>query len=444
MKITKNPNLSEIPATSPFGRIANGAWAVILVTGFSLMVFSCDKSEPIPEFTTSNSGPYVYNIEHLELIKESLDKDPVLKEEYDRLISGSLQLLTEDFEYVTDKPNLPPSRDKNDYMSLARYLWPDSNGDYTIVKDGITNPEIYDYDRPKLARFSQAVHSLSLAYFFSGDERFAEKASDLLEAWFFEPDTRMNPNMNHAQVAKNVNEGSAQGIIDGNDFIQVIDAASLLYDSPHWSPNEHRKLKEWFYRFSIWIIENYNSGAFCDDSFCNNISTWMDAQKTIYFLFSEQEDRLNSSVYIQPLSEKIEKQFTVDGVQSFERDRARSQHYVYFNLRGYANLMMMRNKNVGSSHNEQPFSGVEIAGLEAALNALNGYVNGADAPNMFRESESFDHCRYIEVFKPAAIALDNQEYSRTAKQLVEGGCRNPDITLTFPSLSLIQSAPISN
>jgi hypothetical protein len=411
---------------------------------FALIFTSCDNSENIPDFTSSNSGPYVYEISHLELIKESIEGDPVLQEEFNRLITGSEKLLTEEFEYVTDKPTLPPSRDRNDYMSLARYLWPDENGDYTITRDGITNPEIFQYDRPKLERFSQAVHSLSLAYYFTGDERFAEKADELLENWFFEPDTRMNPNLNHAQVAKNVNEGSAQGIIDGNDFIQVIDAVSLLYDSRHWTPDDHRKLKEWFYHFSIWIIKNYNSDAFCDDNFCNNVSTWMDAQKTIYFLFSEQEDRISSSAYIQPVSEKIEKQFTISGVQSFERDRARSQHYVYFNLRAYANLLMMRNSTKGFSHNQQPFSGDEIAGLEAALDALNAYVNGADAPEMFMESDSFDHCRYIEIFKPAAIALGNQNYSETAGMLIDGGCRNPDITLTFPSLNQIQSVQNPN
>jgi len=419
-------------------------WVLIFLTGFSMAVTSCDKGDDIPDFTTSNSGPYVYEIEHLELIKELIDSDPVLKEEYDQLISGSLELLTQEFEFVTDKPTLPPSRNPNDYMSLARYLWPDENGDYTINRDGITNPEIENYDRPRLARFSQAVHTLSLAYYFSGDEEFAEKASGLLEAWFFEPDTRMNPNMNHAQVAKNVNEGSAQGIIDGNDFIRVIDAASLLYDSPYWTPEEHRKLKEWFYLFSIWIINNYNADAFCSDSFCNNISTWLDTQKTIYFLFSEQEDRLNSSAYIQPVSEKIDKQFNSVGVQAFEKDRARSQHYVYFNLRGYANLLMMRNKVSAFSRNEPLFSGEGSNGLEAALNALNRYVNGEEAPEMFIESESFDKCRYIEIFKPAAIALKNQEYSQTAIKLIDGGCRNPDITLTFPSLSRIQAASILN
>lgn len=417
---------------------------VVLLMIFSFMIASCDKGDAVPEFTTSNSGPYVYDITHLELISESIDEDFFLKEEYEKLISGSRQLLTEDFEFVTEKPFLPPSRDMNDYMSIARYLWPDENGDYTIIKDGITNPEIYKYDRPKLARFSQAVHSLSLAYYFSGDERFAEKASELMNAWFFEPKTRMNPNMNHAQVALNVNEGSAQGIIDGNDFIQVIDAASLLYGSPHWTPNDHRKLKEWFYHFSIWIIKNYNSDAFCDDTFCNNISTWMDAQKTIYFLFSEQDDRLNSSTYLQPLSEKIQKQFTTAGIQSFEQSRARSQHYVYFNLRGYTNLMMMRNGSFGSIGNESFFSGKDITGLEAALNSLNGYVNGADVPPTFRESENFDHCRYIEIFRPAAILFDNPEFSQTASQLIESGCSNPDITLTIPSLSLIQSAPTLN
>jgi hypothetical protein len=36
----------------------------------------------------------------------------------------------------------------------------------------------------------------------------------------------------------------------------------------------------------------------------------IDAQKTIYFLFTEQEDRLNSTSSIQPIRDKISLQFS--------------------------------------------------------------------------------------------------------------------------------------
>ncbi len=234
-------------------------WSAILImviAGGGLFL-SCNDASEIPDFTESNTGPYILNVRHLEFIKEHRDSLPIVSKDYDQLITGVNELLDQEFTYVTEKKKLPPSGDKHDYMSLSRYAWPnDSTGVYDDTRDGQTNPEIYDYDRPKLAQFSSAVYALALAYFFSGEEKYAEKAAELIRGWFLDPDTHMNPNLNYAQVAFGVNDnqGLAQGIIDANDFIHVIEAISLLYDSHHWTRNDHVEMKEWFYKFTRWII----------------------------------------------------------------------------------------------------------------------------------------------------------------------------------------------
>lgn len=414
-------------------------WSAILImviAGGGLFL-SCNDASEIPDFTESNTGPYILNVRHLEFIKEHRDSLPIVSKDYDQLITGVNELLNKEFTYVTEKRKLPPSGDKHDYMSLSRYAWPnDSTGVYDDTRDGQTNPEIYDYDRPKLAQFSSAVYALSLAYFFSGEEKYAEKAAELIRGWFLDPDTHMNPNLNYAQVAFGVNDnqGLAQGIIDANDFIHVIEAISLLYDSHHWTRNDHVEMKEWFYKFTRWITQNYNADAFKS----TNISTWLDVQRAVYFLFTEQKEHLNSSSHIMPVKQKIHTQLTTEGALPNEKSRVRSQHYVYYNLRAYMNLALVRKNRTGQDRDWPDLASENHAGLKPALQSLISYLNGADISQFFNESETFDNCRYLDVFKPAAIAFESDEYDMISQQLLNSGCNDPNLTLVFPKLSDIK------
>ncbi len=413
-----------------------------ILLSVTLLLLTCTNSELeiIPEFTISNTGPYIMDNDLLNMVKENLDHPDFLVE-YERLLSGADKILNKnDFQFVTDKKHIPPSGDIHDYMSIARYLWPDpSTGAFTETRDGQTNPLIYEYDRPKLSSISSSIYTLSLAYYFSENEEYAKKASELITGWFLDRNTRMNPNLNYAQVALGVNNnsGSHQGIIDSNDFIKIIEGVSLIYDSNHWNSEDHKQLKKWFYLFSNWITSKYNPDYSCKEYACTNVSTWFDAQKTIYFLFTEQADRLNSSSSIQPIREKISNQFTEMGVQQAERTRALSQHYFYFNLRGYMKIALLRKNKTGYDRDWQTFQSANYGGIKPSLDALADYLNGEDVSLFFDVSDDFDDCRYLEIFKPAVVAFENELYNNAAHQLTSSGCSNPDILLPFPYLHWI-------
>ena len=55
---------------------------------------------------------------------------------------------------------------------------------------------------------------LSAAYFFSGKEKYGERAALLLRTWFLDPATWMHPNLNFSSLRMGHNNGSPSGVID--------------------------------------------------------------------------------------------------------------------------------------------------------------------------------------------------------------------------------------
>lgn len=423
----------------------NSLKVIAAVFACTFIFISCGKSLSsdnilqLKRLTNSNTGPYLLQTDHLDLIDSLRLDSSQLSFEFNRLITGADSLLNVSFSYVTEKPKLPPSGDPHDYMSIHRYAYPDSTGAYTDLIDGRTNPEFYEYDKPKLERISAAVYSLSLAYYFTKDEKYALKASTELKNWFLNPGTRMNPNMNFSSIQWGVHEKpGGSGIVGALDFIDMIESASLLYDSPHWTADQHFKLKEWFFEFYIWLHNNYPPQSYGG----SNVSTWLDAQRVIYLLFTEQENHLNSSTHIEPVSQRIGGQFESNGGLPREASRAIPQHYVYFNLKAYMYLSLLRKNHYLKTGDDRDWPVLKdcatadctYGGLKAALDNVASYIQGANKATLFNSDPGFNSCRYLEIFRPAATAFESAEYEQVVNYLVEQNhCRNSNILLAFPA-----------
>src|SRR5260370_31454659 len=103
-----------------------------------------------------------------------------------KLESDARKALQQEPTSVVSKGVAPPSGDKHDYMSQAPYLWPDPskpNGLPYIRRDGERNPEINKItDHHTLDQMEAASRTLSLAFYFTGNEGYAAKATQLLRA----------------------------------------------------------------------------------------------------------------------------------------------------------------------------------------------------------------------------------------------------------------------
>src|SRR6187200_553194 len=129
--------------------------------------------------------------------KKWQEKDGAILRLTDSLLKQANEYLKMNPVSVMDKQVTPVSGNKHDYMSQAPYFWYDStkpNGLPYMRKDGQHNPEIKKItDKTYLDDLSAAVRILSLAWYLTANDVYAEKASTLIRHWFFNEDTKMNP-----------------------------------------------------------------------------------------------------------------------------------------------------------------------------------------------------------------------------------------------------------
>lgn len=240
---------------------------------------------------------------------------------------------------VMDKTVTPTSGDKHDYMSMAPYFWPNpatSNGLPYIRRDGERNPEIYKIpDHGNILGMPEKVETLALAYYFTGEEKYAVKAAEFLRVWFLDPATRMNPHFQYAQAVRGVNDGRGIGLIESRGLTRVVDGVGLLAGAKSWPEADQRALEKWFTEFLRWMRESENGR---DESAAkNNHGTYYDMQVSSFALFLGDWE-FATNVLRTAKAKRIAAQIEPDGRQPLELARTKAWSYSTANLSGLMSL----------------------------------------------------------------------------------------------------------
>ena len=295
--------------------------------------------------TVSLQAQSIWDAAHLEKVKESLH-EPFYQAAYQELKSEADRLLDVAPVSVMMKERVPGSGDKHDYMSLARYYWPDPtkpDGLPYINRDGRSNPELEKFARNRLGETANRVTTLALAWYFSGDERYAQKATELIRVWFFNKDTRMNPNLEYAQVimGRNNNKGRSFGVIDTYSFIEMLDAVQLMEQSKSFTAKDVKQLKAWFGKLLDWILSSPQGQE--EAAAANNHSIARDAQAISFAMYAGNLKVARDIINALP-EKRLFKQIEPDGRMPQELRRTLAFHYSQYNLTHIIDIMMMAQK----------------------------------------------------------------------------------------------------
>jgi hypothetical protein len=267
-------------------------------------------------------------------LKAAIATDPAAKAAYEVLIARAEKAMARPLYTVVDKRTVPPSGDRHDYISLAPYWWPDPSkpgGVPYLRKDGEINPDrnTDKFDVTDLEGMSADVETLSLAYYFSDNPRYAGRAASLVRTWFLNPQTRMNPNMNYAQAVPGREEGRAEGVIDTSRLERVVDGIGLIGPSGKLTAGEQTDLEKWFSDYLDWMQTSKNGKA--ENAAKNNHGIWFDAQVSQFALFARRPDLTKAVAQAFP-KKRIAPQFTPEGKLPLELARTRSLHYSIYAL----------------------------------------------------------------------------------------------------------------
>lgn len=281
--------------------------------------------------------------------------------------------LTQPDPSVMDKGIMPPGGSRHDYLSLSAYWWPDpqqANGLPWIQRDGQVNPASKNNqsDGARFARFSADVQALTLAWYFSGDVRYASKAQSMLRHWFIDPATRMNPNLNYAQGVPGRSDGRHDGVLDGRYFAtRLVDALLLLRDAPGWTLQDQQAMQHWFCDYLHWL--QTSPLALKERGAPNNHGSWYSAQLAGIAWYLQRPAVMAEMATLA--QNKIDGQIHADGSQPFELARTRSFHYSVFNLQALtATAQLAQRSGAGDIWHYRNAQG---GSLLAALNYMAPY-----------------------------------------------------------------------
>ena len=291
------------------------------------------------------SAQSVLNRSHLDYVKSQLDR-PMYARAYSALIEEADSLLGVEPLSVMMKKKPSPAGDNHYYTSLARYFHPNPetrDGLPYVNRDGITNPEIALWDRNTLGETARRIGTLGLAWYFSGDERYAVKATELLRVWFLNKDTRMYPNFEYAQMVPGVNGGKGRsfGVLDGYSFVEMLDGVALLEGSKAWTVKDDKGLKKWMSSLLDWMLTSEQGVEEASQS--NNHSTAYDAQAIALAMFTGRNDIARKIIAEIP-EKRIFRQIDPDGQQPHEMWRTLSYGYSQYNLTHLIDIFLMADK----------------------------------------------------------------------------------------------------
>ena len=342
------------------------------------------------------------------------------------IVEGADAALEQPAANVVDEGARPPSGDPHDYYSYSPYWWPDPenpDGPY-IWRDGEVNPDRYTSDISRIEAMVERVTSLVPAWYFTGDERYAESAVEQLRAWFLDPATKMNPNMQFAQKRRGHNYNSPSGVLEAWRMRWVIDCAILLESFAGWTAEDRSALRSWFGQFATWMVE---SPTGIEESMQpNNHGTWYSAQLILYALYGQKAYLARKQLDGMPA--RIFAQVFIDGRQPQELIRTRSLHYSIYNARA---LITVARLGRHLDYDLFTYRSLEGRSIKLAVDYMTPFVFGEkEWPIMQLRPHSNGSA--AQLYWNAAIGFKDGEYANVLHKLPESPLPSSIVQLLDP------------
>ncbi len=342
----------------------------------------------------------------------------VMQVDRERILAAANRYLPEKPVTVTAARSRRSSGGLHDYFSEGDYWWhdPKNPGGPYIRRDGMSNPENFNEHREAMIRLSLIVPALTAAWVLTKERKYADHAGQHLRAWFVDPATRMNANLQYAQAIFGVTKGRGTGIIDTLHLVEPARAATLLMASNALEGGKN--IQKWFADYLEWMRTSKNGQEERDAK--NNHGTCWVLQAGEFARFTQNADvmawcRERFKTVLVP------HQIAPDGRLPLELARTKPYSYSLFDmdvLCGIAQSLSIKSDDLWN------FATPDGRGLRKLMAFMYPYIKDKSTWPFAHDVEHFDD---FPVRNPAllfsGVAYAKQDYMALWKTL------NPDPTV---------------
>jgi hypothetical protein len=329
------------------------------------------------------------------------------------VLAAAKKYLAESPITITSASSLRSAGGKHDYFSEGDYWWPDPkdpNGPY-IQRDGMSNPDNFTAHRHALIRLGVQVPALTAAWILTRERRYAAHAVEHLWAWFLNPDTLMNPNLQYAQAIHGRTTGRGTGIIDTIHLVEVVRSIPHLREAKALSAAVEDGLKKWFAQYLDWLTTSKNGQEERDAK--NNHGTWWVTQVAAFASFTGSE--LTNYCRERYKTVLIPNQVSADGTLPEELRRTKPYNYCLFDLAG---LTMICQTLSSAQDNLFTFALSDGRGYGKAMASMFPYIQDKTA---WPHQPDVEYFQYWPIRQPtllfAGLALKKPEYIKLWRNL---------------------------
>ncbi len=351
----------DLKISSEAGKFLNAGWVARLFSGLP-----CTKDEPAQRHSHRMNGIVKklseldekvlcqrFNKDDLVFYNEAalsenrkawLDGEQTIAPAVEKLMDIAEPVLGSQIFSIPDKTTIPPSGDTHDYLSpsgvelqhpASIHAASDIDGTRRTRETQLYSPESMRYDHTPLQLVFDHTVALALAWYFTGESRFAERAALLIRTWFCHSDTRMNPNLRFARIRIGQEvEQQGQGIIEAKDICFFLDAVRLVIRAGQLTLSEQSQFRQWCQEYLGWLLNSKQGVRMFHAQ--NHHGTYYDLQ--VASLAAYLDDAQTMLRVLRVSTMRAAQQFQPDGSQLEELKRANSLHCSVLNLFGWFHL----------------------------------------------------------------------------------------------------------
>ncbi|KAH7915386.1 alginate lyase-domain-containing protein [Hygrophoropsis aurantiaca] len=209
-----------------------------------------------------------------------------------------------------------------------------------VVKDGRVNPDVRTLQGvPAINDASQSILYNAIAYALNPNGSYSHNVATSIDAFFFSPSSRMNPNLNFGQVVRGPGhkgqQGTFTGILDFRGIVKIVNGIFIMRGTtaPDWTMERDQGMTTWMSHYKDWLQTSslgIEAASRPKRNYSNHGSFFASQLAAAQMLVGDTKGAMTTLQ--KYFSNQFQDQIASSGEQPFEAVRTRPYHYRCFNL----------------------------------------------------------------------------------------------------------------